>query len=41
MVEPVNDSVFISGWLTIASPVILPVPNTTFTTPGGNPKQIN
>ena len=35
-VEPVNATLFISGWLTKAAPVI-PSPVTIFTTPSGSP----
>src|SRR5665647_1992210 len=40
-VEPVNETMFTSSFLKIASPVILPEPDTMFNTPGGNPASRN
>ena len=36
-VEPVNDTIETSGWLTSASPTTRPAPMTTLTTPAGRP----
>ena len=38
LVEPVNEISLIRGWSTIAEPVMGPVPNVMFTTPGGRPR---
>ena len=39
-VEPVNDTMSISGWAAIASPTVGPVPVTRLNTPGGSPASL-
>ena len=41
LVDPVNEIMFISGWLVKASPVVAPSPLTKLKTPGGKPDGID